>query len=86
MASGVACPRDSDLQERALGSTVPLSELQRGDLVFWKDHVAIAHDATTLVHANAFHMAVAFESAREAIARIAAVGSNVTSIRRISNR
>jgi cell wall-associated NlpC family hydrolase len=65
---------------------VPLPELQRGDLVFWKDHVAIAHDATTLVHANAFHMAVAFESAREAIARIAAVGSNVTSIRRISNR
>jgi hypothetical protein len=86
MASGVACPRDSDLQERAFGSAVPLPELQRGDLVFWKDHVAIAHDATTLVHANAFHMAVAFESAREAIARIAAVGSNVTSIRRISNR
>jgi hypothetical protein len=85
-ASGVACPRDSDLQERALGSTVPLPELQRGDLVFWNDHVAIAHDATTLVHANAFHMAVAFESAREAIERIAAAGSNVTSIRRISNR
>jgi cell wall-associated NlpC family hydrolase len=86
MTSGTACPRDSDLQERALGSTVPLPELQRGDLVFWKDHVAIAHDPTTLVHANAFHMAVAFESAREAIARIAAAGSEVTSVRRINNR
>jgi Bacterial dipeptidyl-peptidase Sh3 domain/NlpC/P60 family len=85
-ASGVTCPRDSDMQERVLGSAVPLSELQRGDLVFWKDHVAIAHDATTLLHANAFHMAVAFESAREAIARIAATGSDVTSVRRISNR
>jgi hypothetical protein len=83
-ASGVACPRDSDLQERALGSAVPLTELQRGDLVFWNDHVAIAHDATTLIHANAFHMAVAFESAREAIARIAAAGSEVTSVRRMA--
>ena len=86
MTSGTACPRDSDMQERALGFPVPLSELQRGDLVFWKDHVAIAHDGTTLVHANAFHMAVAFESAREAIARIAATGSEVTSVRRINNR
>jgi hypothetical protein len=83
-ASGVTCPRDSDMQERTLGSAVLLSELQRGDLLFWKDHVAIAHDATTLIHANAFHMAVAFESAREAIERIAATGSDVTSIRRMA--
>jgi hypothetical protein len=84
--SGTACPRDSDMQERTLGSAVPLTELQRGDLVFWQDHVAIACDATTFLHANAFHMAVAFEAAPEAIARIAAAGSNVTSVRRISNR
>ena len=83
-ASGVACPRDSDMQERALGSTVPLTELQRGDLVFWNDHVAIARYPATLIHANAFHMAVAFESAREAIARIAAAGSEVTSVRRMA--
>ena len=85
-ASGVASPRDSDMQERALGAAVPLSELQRGDLVFWKDHVAIARDATTFIHANAFHMAVAFERVREAIARIAATGSEVTSVRRINNQ
>jgi hypothetical protein len=83
-ASGVTCPRDSDMQERALGSAVLLSELQRGDLLFWKDHVAIARDATTLIHANAFHMAVAFESAREAIERIVAAGSEVTSVRRMA--
>jgi hypothetical protein len=83
-ASGVACPRDSDMQERALGSAVLLSELQRGDLLFWKDHVAIARDPATLIHANAFHMAVAFESAREAIARIAVGGSEVTSVRRMA--
>jgi hypothetical protein len=83
-ASGVTCPRDSDMQERALGSAVLLSELQRGDLLFWKDHVAIARDATTLIHANAFHMTVAFESAREAIERITATGSEVTSVRRMA--
>jgi len=82
--SGVTCPRDSDMQERALGPAVLLSELQRGDLVFWKDHVAVARDATTLIHANAFHMAVAFESVREAIERIAATGGEVTSVRRMA--
>jgi hypothetical protein len=85
-ASGVACPRDSDMLERALGLAVPLTELQRGDLLFWKDHVAIAHDATTLLHANAFHMAVAIEPVQEAIARIATTGSEMTSVRRISSR
>src|SRR5689334_17589536 len=84
--SGTTCPRDSDMQERALGFAVPLTGLQRGDLVFWEGHVAIARDPTTLVHANAFHMAVALEPVREAIARIAATGNEVTSVRRISNR
>jgi hypothetical protein len=84
--SGTACPRDSDMQELALGSAVPLTELERGDLVFWEGHVAIARDRATLVHANAFHMAVAVEPVREAIDRIAAAGSEITSVRRINSR
>jgi hypothetical protein len=84
--SGTACPRDSDMQELALGATVPLTELERGDLVFWEGHVAIARDRATLVHANAFHMAVAVEPVREAIDRIAAAGSEITSVRRINSR
>jgi hypothetical protein len=84
-ACGIACPRDSDMQERALGTTVTISDLRRGDLVFWKDHVAIARDATTLVHANAFHMAVAIEPVAEAIPRIRAARSEVTSVRRLNS-
>ncbi len=84
-AAGRVCPRDSDMQEAALG--VPLANperrLQRGDLVFWKGHVAIVRDGNTLIHANAFHMAVAIEPLAEAIARIRATGSEVTSVRRI---
>jgi cell wall-associated NlpC family hydrolase len=85
-ASGIRAPRDSDMQETSLGADVPLSQiagLRRGDLVFWKGHVAIARDATTLVHANAHHMATAIESTHAAVARIAAAGSTVRRIKRL---
>jgi cell wall-associated NlpC family hydrolase len=85
-ASGVPCPRDSDMQERALGASVdhksPSFNLQRGDLVFWAGHVAIARDRDSLVHANAFHMAVVIEPIAEAIVRIRGMGSEITSVRR----
>jgi dipeptidyl peptidase-like protein/NlpC/P60 family protein len=82
-ACGVACPRDSDMQENALGASIDIGSLRRGDLVFWKGHVAIARDAATLIHANAFHMAVAIEPVMAALTRIAATGSHVTSVKRI---
>ena len=85
-ASGIRAPRDSDMQEASLGADVPLShtaQLKRGDLVFWKGHVAIVRDATTLVHANAHHMATAIEPTHAAVARIAAAGSPVRRIKRL---
>jgi len=86
-ACGIACPRDSDMQERALGAPLTpardFSGLQRGDLVFWKGHVALVRDPATLIHANAFHMAVAIEPLAEAIARIRAAGSDVTAVKRL---
>jgi cell wall-associated NlpC family hydrolase len=87
-ACGVVCPRDSDMQEETLGSPVAApvdcSDLQRGDLVFWKDHVAIVRDRATVLHANAFDMAVAIESIAEAIARIRGAGGQITSVRRLA--
>jgi hypothetical protein len=87
-AAGIACPRDSDMQEAALGTAIApaMSSLVRGDLVFWKGHVAIARDGATLVHANAFHMAVAIEPVADALARIAAAGCDVTTVRRLPDR
>jgi cell wall-associated NlpC family hydrolase len=83
-ACGLPCPRDSHMQEASLGIPVAdIADLERGDLLFWRGHVAIARDARTLIHANAFHMAVAIEPIAEAIARIAAAGSALTSMRRI---
>lgn len=72
-ACGIACPGDSDLQEATLGETLPDGvAAQRGDLLFWKGHVAWVSDVATILHANAHHMAVAFEPMDVAIARIAA--------------
>jgi len=82
-AAGIACPRDSDMQELALGKLSSLGELRRGDLVFWKGHVAIARDGETLLHANAHAMAVAIEPVTEAVARIKTAGSDVTSVKRL---
>jgi cell wall-associated NlpC family hydrolase len=83
-AAGIACPRDSDMQELALGKLSSLAGLRRGDLLFWKSHVAIARDPETLIHANAHHMMVAVEPPAEAIARIKAAGSEITAVKRIA--
>lgn len=89
-ACGMACPRDSDMQEGALGVAIEpdtdFSNLRRGDLVFWKGHVAIVRDPATLVHANAFHMAVAFEPLHQALARIAKTDGAPASVRRLQLR
>jgi cell wall-associated NlpC family hydrolase len=87
-AAGIAAPRDSDMQEAALGTALPPShwhDLKRGDLIFWKGHVAIVRDGATIVHANAHHMATAIEPTQAAISRIKAAGSDVTSVRRLAS-
>ena len=85
-AAGTGCPRDSDMQQDGLGRVLTAAEsrkLQRGDLIFWKGHVAIARDARTIVHANAHHMATVIENTSDAIARIKAAGSEIAVIKRL---
>lgn len=72
-ACGRGCPRDADLQE-ALGEPADPAALRRGDLVFWRGHVAIVLDAARIVHATAYHGAVVIEPLAEALARIEAAG------------
>jgi cell wall-associated NlpC family hydrolase len=85
-AAGTGCPRDSDMQKDALGGARETNEwtrLRRGDLIFWKGHVAIARDGETVVHANAHHMATVIEKTSEAVARIKAAGSEIVAIKRL---
>jgi cell wall-associated NlpC family hydrolase len=85
-AAGTGCPRDSDMQQEALGKMLDATErrkLLRGDLMFWRGHVAIVRDSDTIVHANAYHMAAVIESISSAVKRIKAAGSEITAIKRL---
>ncbi|MCB4457161.1 C40 family peptidase [Leisingera sp. McT4-56] len=85
LACGTPCPGDSDMQEAELGQPAPAGDYRRGDLLFWKGHVALVRDAETLIHANAHDMAVAIEPIADAIARIAAQGDGpVTAHKRLA--
>ena len=84
-AAGTGCPRDSDMQQGSIGRALDPTQskkLKRGDLIFWKGHVAIARDSNSIVHANAHHMATVIESTSDAIARIKASGSEIVAIQR----
>ena len=85
LACGIPCPGDSDLQAAAPGVAVTDgSAPRRGDLIFWKGHVAWVAGPDTILHANAHHMAVAYEGLAEAVARIEAQGGGpVTGHRRL---
>lgn len=74
-ACGLPCPGDSDLQREHLGAALPPDAgTRRGDLFFWRGHVALACDAGTLIHANGHTMNVAYEGIGACIARIEAQG------------
>ena len=83
--------RDSDQLEASFGEElqtsfdrdgVPKRRLERGDLVFWRGHVAMARDTDTLIHASAHAMAVAIEPVADTVRRIAPLYGQPTSIRR----
>ena len=82
-ACGKACPRDAD-QQAQMGAAIGRAEFGRGDLVFWRGHMAIGLDETRIVHANGHHMAVAIEPLDVAIDRIEAAGvGQPTAFRRL---
>ena len=83
---GRDAPRDTDMQAARLGEAlVPedgFAGLRRGDLVFWKGHVAIMLDGENIIHANGHTMSVAREGLREAVDRIAYLYGGPTGFRR----
>ena len=68
---GIDCPGDSDQQMNTLGQNIDIgSPRKKGDILFWKGHVAWALNERQILHANAYHMATVIEEANEAIERI----------------
>lgn len=81
-ACGRDCPGDSDMQQ-GLGVALDAeAELQRGDLIFWKGHVAMVVDAERMIHANGHSMDVRHEGITAAVERIAAQGGGPVVARR----
>lgn len=78
--------RDSDMQASGLGEPIEVGEdyagLRRGDLVFWKGHVAIMTDERTMIHANGHTMQVSREGLAEGMERIGYLYGGPTGVRR----
>jgi hypothetical protein len=84
LACGRACPRDTDLQEAALGHPIDRASLRRGDLVFWDGHVAWMLDETRVIHATGHAMQVTVEPLDAVIERFRTAGTgDPTSLRRL---
>jgi len=83
--AGIPAPRDSDRQAGSLGEPLGQgAQHQRGDLVFFPGHVAIALDDTNVVHANAWHLKVTTEPLTEVVARVQAeYGRGIEVVRRL---
>ncbi|TIR46703.1 MAG: NlpC/P60 family protein, partial [Mesorhizobium sp.] len=78
--------RDSDMQAATIGEPLgpgpEFAGLRRGDLVFWKGHVAVMTDPETMIHANGHTMLVSREGFRQAVARIGYLYGSPTGFRR----
>jgi cell wall-associated NlpC family hydrolase len=88
VAAGVAAPRDSDMLEREIGTTVEirpdLSGLRRGDLIFWRGHVGMMVDPARLLHSTAYTMTTYLEPLAVAEERIRTkTFGAITSIKRL---
>ncbi len=78
--------RDTDMQAETVGSAIEAGaayeNLRRGDLVFWKGHVAIMTDAENMIHANGHTMLVSREPLEAALERIGYLYGKPTGFRR----
>lgn len=78
--------RDSDMQAAGLGAAFDPGPdhagPRRGDLVFWKGHVAIMTSPTDMIHANGHTMLVSREPLAAAVERIAYLYGGPTGFRR----
>ena len=84
--AGADVLRDSDMQAASIGEPFEpgpgFAGLRRGDLVFWKGHVAIMTDDRNMIHANGHTMTVAREALAEAVERIGYLYGGPTGFRR----
>jgi NlpC/P60 family/Bacterial dipeptidyl-peptidase Sh3 domain len=80
---GIALPRDTDMQQDAVGRALAEGEaLIRNDLVYFDGHVGIMADEDTLIHATAHHMQTVSEPLSDVAARFESGDSEAILARR----
>jgi cell wall-associated NlpC family hydrolase len=83
---GIGVLRDSDMQAATIGEAFDpgpeLAGLLRGDLVFWRGHVAIVEGDGHLLHASGHAMQVVSEPLMVAVGRIASLYESPIGFRR----
>lgn len=88
--SGIALLRDTPMLQEWAGKEIFPGRndeaLRRGDLVFWKGHVAMMRDASTIIHANGHAMAVTIEDFAQAVRRISHLYGEPVAYRRVEFR
>lgn len=78
-------PRNSNKQQCYKSDHIKdVSSIEKGCLIFWKDHVAIAISDVEIIHSNIFHMCVKIESLKNALERIEKISGNILSIRHLN--
>ena len=87
MRCGIDIPRDSDMQENMIGREAicepDLSDVRRGDIIYWKRHCGIWIDQATFIHANATDMAVAVQPLKRILHYLSeSTGDNDPRVRR----
>ncbi|MBL9061376.1 NlpC/P60 family protein [Tabrizicola sp.] len=81
ISCGKPCPGDSDMQMSLGRLLAPNEPMKRGDLIFWKGHVAMLVDRDRMIHSNGHTMSVAYEGLKDAIARVSAGGGGLVTAR-----
>ena len=79
------CPRDSKDQIKYFKKKIKLKNIRKNDLIFWKEHVAIAISKHSLIHAYGPLKKTIQMPIKKTIDRIYKTANlKVTGIRRIS--
>jgi len=68
--NNIYCPRDSKDQKKFFKKEVSIKKIKKGDLLFWKGHVAIAVNNKKLVHAFGARKKVVIMGIKETIKKI----------------
>ncbi len=76
-------PRDSTPQREQLGESVLGRAYRRGDLAFWKGHVAILANAQEVVHATGYWRQVVREPFGDVVERYLEDGKMLLDVRRL---